>query len=71
MLDVELHNDEQLEAMHIDWDLIDKFCASNSHDRVDATSKLRAVCYVTKAAALFMIPFHQDPSVPNKKRKVQ
>lgn len=41
----------------------------SSHDHV--TSKLLAACYVTKAAALFMVSVQQNSSAPKKKRKLQ
>ncbi|KAL2925713.1 Calmodulin-binding protein 60 C [Bienertia sinuspersici] len=41
------------------------------HNRDSVTSKLITTCYVTKAAALFMISVQQDPTSPRKKRKLQ
>lgn len=40
-------------------------------ERGNVTSKIITACYVTKAAALFMISVQQDASVPAKKRKLQ
>ncbi|KNA16304.1 hypothetical protein SOVF_090430 [Spinacia oleracea] len=68
----------QLEASSEDsnWDMEQLFrdlmrSSPRLEERGNVTSKLIAACYVTKAAALFMISVQQDASVPAKKRKLQ
>ncbi|XP_021854560.1 calmodulin-binding protein 60 C-like isoform X1 [Spinacia oleracea] len=81
---VEHENDLPLEAswedINLDW-LIDLKGSpprleemgnvSQVSSHVNVTSKIITACYVTKAAALFMISVQQDASVPAKKRKLQ
>lgn len=61
--------DEILNTVPLQEERGNEFEGSTDDDKV--TSKLKAACYVTKAAMLFMISIQQESPTPRKKQKLQ